>query len=780
MKSSARFAAFFTILGLSGFLAACGGGGSGPTPPQPLSITTTSLPGGDTGTPYTTTITATGGTTPYSFSIASGSLPQGLALSSSGTISGTPSSPGTSNFTVQVVDSSSPQMTATANLSIAITKTQLTITSPPTLPSATSGVAYSYQILTTGGLPPITFALDTGSQLPNGLTLSSSGLISGTANTPGFYNFTITATDSSSPPETASQPFSLTVTPGQLMITTTTLPSGYLGVPYSAQLQASGGVPPYTFSTNAIGLQILTALGLSLSPSGEISGTPIAIQNNPPASFKVIVTDSLQEQAEATVHISIFSAATAFLKGQYAFQMGGLDGTDDPLAHTGTFTADGQGNITTGYEDTNDNGRISQGALAGTYSFSTSNVGILDFTSSALGNQTFVITMNSQGKVGSLIEFDLVNYGSGTFQTVDSADFSLGSLAGNFAYGLITNIQPRTQRSGQVGRFTLDSSGNLSQGAADSNLEGVFSPFLQLTGSFSAPSSSTGRGLASLTPGSQSTINLVYYIVNSNNIYAMEEDSGTASVYSGSIQTQSGQFGDNSLSGPTILAMNGIDTGGAVVFAGEVTANSTTQVTTGEFDENDSGTDILLAQQFSNGSYSVAANGRGQLTIADSTNTYFNGVFYLTGTNTGFVLDDSASNVNYTLFGNLQPQSGTVTQGPSDGNYYGGTTPPVPDGSPVISSVANVTATLALSAGTMTGSAAASDLSIILLDGPISGSYSTSTDSFGRGTFTSTGFPGFGNGNATIYMVSPTQFVLLTTNPTAGAINPNLSNFITQ
>jgi len=87
----------------------------------PLSITTASLPGGTQGTAYNQTITAGGGTTPYSWILASGSsLPAGLTLSTGGVISGTPTATGTTSFTVKVTDSSSPVQTAQATLSITI------------------------------------------------------------------------------------------------------------------------------------------------------------------------------------------------------------------------------------------------------------------------------------------------------------------------------------------------------------------------------------------------------------------------------------------------------------------------------------------------------------------------------------------------------------------------------------------------------------------------------------------------------------------------------------
>jgi len=82
-----------------------GGGGGGPTP---LAISTTTLPNGEVGIAYNQSIVATGGTTPYTFTVFSGTLPSGLSLSVAGALTGTPSVAGTFNFTVRVVDTAVP------------------------------------------------------------------------------------------------------------------------------------------------------------------------------------------------------------------------------------------------------------------------------------------------------------------------------------------------------------------------------------------------------------------------------------------------------------------------------------------------------------------------------------------------------------------------------------------------------------------------------------------------------------------------------------------------
>jgi len=111
--------------------------GSGSGGSSALQITTTQLPSGILTKSYNGTLTATGGTTPYSWSLGSGSLPNGLALSSSGSISGTPTSAGSFPFTVQVTDATAH--TASSNLSITVANSNGSTASDCTLFASPSG-----------------------------------------------------------------------------------------------------------------------------------------------------------------------------------------------------------------------------------------------------------------------------------------------------------------------------------------------------------------------------------------------------------------------------------------------------------------------------------------------------------------------------------------------------------------------------------------------------------------------------------------------------------------
>src|SRR5579885_941163 len=263
-----------------------------------LTITTANLPDGTAGKPYSAGLSAQQGKPPYSWSISSGALPPGLSLNAaSGTIAGTPTSGGHFGFTVQVADSSTPPLGATANLGITIGGALVITTT--SLPNGTAGAAYSAGVGAQYGVLPYTWSVSSGS-LPPGLSLhSTTGAISGTPNAAGGYSFTVKVSDSSTPPLSVTQNFSVSIHSATPAITTTTLPNGTVGAAFTASLAAQGGVPPYTWAISAGSLP--TGLSLS-STSSSVSGTPSA-----PGTFNVTVqvTDSGSPRQSATQSYSV-------------------------------------------------------------------------------------------------------------------------------------------------------------------------------------------------------------------------------------------------------------------------------------------------------------------------------------------------------------------------------------------------------------------------------------------------------------------------------------------
>ena len=258
-----------------------------------LTISTASLGVGSVGSTYRQTLAAIGGTPPDTWTVTSGSLPPGLALSSSGTISGIPTTPGNFTFTVQVADSAS--VTATKQFTLAIVAVTITTTSP--LPGGSAGASYSQTLTAAGGTPPYTWVVTTGT-LPSGLTLDAAGTLAGTPSSSGTFTFTVQVTDSAPAPVKASQQFTLVIA-GNLAITTASLPNGSAGVAYSQTLAASGGAAPYTWSITGGTLPA----GLTLAGGGALTGTPSGAGT---FSFTVQVTD--HASATATRQLTLLIA----------------------------------------------------------------------------------------------------------------------------------------------------------------------------------------------------------------------------------------------------------------------------------------------------------------------------------------------------------------------------------------------------------------------------------------------------------------------------------------
>jgi len=246
-----------------------------------LSITTTSpLPSGVQGTPYSRTLTATGGTGTNTWSLASGSLQAGLSLSSAGVITGTPTATGSATFTVQVTDGA---QTAQKSLTLAVVL-PLTITTA-SLPTGGVGAAYSVTLAATGGTNAYTWSIETGS-LPGGLNLNpATGVLNGTPTSAGASNITIRATDNAVAGLFVSKPFTLTIVTAIAVTTASPLPQGAPTIPYSQTLVATGGTGTYTWSLASGTLPN----GLTLIAAGVISGTPTAAGSS---TFTVQATDT--------------------------------------------------------------------------------------------------------------------------------------------------------------------------------------------------------------------------------------------------------------------------------------------------------------------------------------------------------------------------------------------------------------------------------------------------------------------------------------------------------
>jgi hypothetical protein len=255
-------------------------------------------PNGTVNVPYVSVLQASGGTSPYNWSITSGTLPAGLSLSGTGVISGTPTAAGTSTFTAQVKDSAGA--TATLNLTLKISTSSsggsLTIATS-TLPSGTVQIAYAASITITGGTAPYTCSVDSGA-LPAGLTLGSNCAVTGIPTTAGTSTFTVHVTDASSPSASGTGLITIVINPAPAVLVISSPPAATVGLPYSGAVPVTGGTAPYhcVLASGAM------PAGLTLGSDCVINGLPLVAGTT---SIGVTATDSANPVNTTTATITV-------------------------------------------------------------------------------------------------------------------------------------------------------------------------------------------------------------------------------------------------------------------------------------------------------------------------------------------------------------------------------------------------------------------------------------------------------------------------------------------
>lgn len=259
----------------------------------PLEILTRDLPDGAIQTDYQASLLAKGGIPPYSWTLESGALPDGLTLGTNGEITGRPTRAGTFAFQVAVHDTQDLMRVQPLDIVIRATS-DLAITSKSPLPAAEEGTAYQYQFTAVGGQKPYGWMVTAGS-LPAGLGLDSTGLLLGTPAAHGDFDFTVRVVDVGDPIGIDAKPFRLTVKIAPLeiigdqvinlfltkavILPLITIVEG-IPIPYRTQLQAKGGVKPYHWTEQQLPSMLATFIpkagipqGLTLADDGTLSGS---------------------------------------------------------------------------------------------------------------------------------------------------------------------------------------------------------------------------------------------------------------------------------------------------------------------------------------------------------------------------------------------------------------------------------------------------------------------------------------------------------------------------
>jgi hypothetical protein len=275
------------------------------------SISATSPAGGTVGSAYSATLQATGGVGTLTWSLASGSsLPGGLTLSGAGAISGTPTTAGTTSFTVKVTDQSAAQqgpVSVTQTLSITIAAPAISVSINPSAQTSIDqgqSLNFTAAVANDSASKGVTWTASGTTCTGNACgTFTNATTAAATYNAPasGSSNLTVAvqAFSVADPTKSASAPVVVAPLP---TIATTTLAGGTVGTAYSATLQASGGTGTLTWS---LASNSSLPAGLSLSAAGAIAGTPTTAGTT---NVTVKVADASQAQqgpATATQQLSL-------------------------------------------------------------------------------------------------------------------------------------------------------------------------------------------------------------------------------------------------------------------------------------------------------------------------------------------------------------------------------------------------------------------------------------------------------------------------------------------
>ena len=217
---------------------------------------------GTLGVPISEPLRAGGGNGPYQWSV-SGTLPTGLAVTSTGSLSGIAETQGAFNFILAIVDQNGKS--STKNCSMTIAKSVINIATACPLAGGITGTSYSQKLSINGGVAPYTWS--TLGNFPRGLIISADGSIDGRPNDGGAYQFRLQAEDAGG--NKASVPCSLIVQRAVLSINSCPLPPGNFSAAYRQPLSVVGGMEPLIWTSTG-----RLPSGLFVSSQGLLSGVP--------------------------------------------------------------------------------------------------------------------------------------------------------------------------------------------------------------------------------------------------------------------------------------------------------------------------------------------------------------------------------------------------------------------------------------------------------------------------------------------------------------------------
>jgi hypothetical protein len=465
-------------------------------------------------------------------------------------------------------------------------------------------------------------------------------------------------------------------------------PAGVTVSPASATVQ-TGGVQQFTATVSPSGTNqavtwSLSGTGCTGASCGTIDATgkyaaPATAPTPATVTLTAISVTDATKSASATITVIApppAPADLAKLTGPYAFLFNGGD-SGGAVVIAGSFTADGNGNITGGLEDISRVSGVSTSvSFTGTYTVGAgaNNLGSMTLTSTnpavtstfGFALDGFDMGVATKGRFQGTFESAGAD-GVGQLEKQDPAGFSAAAVSGSYVLGF-EGVNDTGGRFVVAGRFDANGVGALTNGQVDANSAGTLINKASMTGAYTVAAS--GRGTAALAiTGVINPLNVSFYVVSRKKLFAMQTDARSATVkgvLSGTIKEQSGgPFLVSSLSGNAVVALQGVSGTDTSVLVGQATANGAGSLD-GVTDQNDAG--VIVLNQTLSGTYTVDADGlgRGTLTITGDPKVK---TIYFEKPNKVFIMDTNTG----AQFGVAEAQAaGPFSNASVSGNYFFG------------------------------------------------------------------------------------------------------------
>jgi hypothetical protein len=588
-------------------------------------------------------------------------------------------------------------------------------------------------------------------------TIDSSGVYNAPATVPSTATVNVTAVSYEDPVLSAT-------------MTVTIIPAPSVTISPTSWTMTAGAANTETFTptvtgttttgseTNNVNWYVNGVLGGNATFGTINSNGVYTAPLTPPIGSTVTVSAALIDfplaTASATVTISGYS--TSSFQGPFAFSMAGTNASG-AFFRAGSFFADGAGNLQAGLEDINDASgpTASPISFAGTYTLTADGRGTMQFSDGRTPSSfRFVLVNNQQLQI---IGFDGTGTATGQANLQDISTFGTSGLLGTYVFNFV-GVDSSSKLLSQIGEFTADGAGGITNGLIDINDDGAVSPVpVSYSGSYmadpNAPNTlnSNGRGKATLHLPSGDR-NFFFYIVSRGSAKFVGIDPRTTvGAVTGvtTQQTPNATFDVTSLNANFAFLLAGSGPAGTIATAGSFSADGNGHLTTGVVDENVNGT-ATPNVAFSNGSYTVASSGRGTATF--TTARTYTLVFYLGATGSAIFQETDSNIASDGLF--AQQQSAAFSLAAIQGSY-------ALDSSGLSgSSVQVFTGQLkADGAGTVSSGTIDINTAGALTTGEaVSGTYSAPASN-GRGTLTLN--PSTDNRNFAVYVVNSNQVIVV-------------------